>query len=233
MTNVASEWSNRLLVAAGALVALAIAHPASAQDIDRVASAALSEVGLAGAQSKTGLSQSAEAAGSEGILVPTAAQAIVTASAAAVQTPPVQTDPPAKPEPFAFADFTWLNGNPRQKKPAFDSPLFALDFRVDANVTHSFNHPTDHTITGSAELARADELQLQQLGLGGDFHYHNVRARLMTQFGLFSQLTPRNDGSLGRGQWINTGDAHRYLAEAYGGYHIDKMNGINPTIARR
>src|SRR5258708_23797626 len=84
MTNVASEWSNRLLVAAGALVALAIAHPASAQDIDRVASAALSEVGLAGPQSKTGLGQSAEVAGSEGILVPTAAQAIVAASAAAI-----------------------------------------------------------------------------------------------------------------------------------------------------
>jgi hypothetical protein len=134
---------------------------------------------------------------------------------------------PAKPDPFAFADFTWLNGNPRNKKPTFDSPLFTLDLRVDANATHSFNDPSDHTITGSAELARADELQVQQLGIGGDFHWDNVRARLMTQFGLFSQLTPRNDGSLGRGQWLNSGDAYKYLAESYGGYHIDKMDGIN------
>jgi len=28
---------------------------------------------------------------------------------------------PAKVEPFAFADWTWLNGNPRTKQPAFDS----------------------------------------------------------------------------------------------------------------
>jgi hypothetical protein len=49
----------------------------------------------------------------------------------------------------------------------------------------------------------------------------------MTQFGLFSQLTPRNDASLGRGQWLNAGDPYKYLAEAYGGYHLDKMHGIN------
>jgi hypothetical protein len=130
-------------------------------------------------------------------------------------------------EPFAFADFTWLNGNSRQHKPAFDSDVFTLELRVDTNITHSLNSPTDHTITGSAELARADELQLQQFGFGGDFHYSNVRARLMTQFGLFSSLTPRNDASTGRGQWLQNGDLYRYLAEAYGGYHIDKMHGIN------
>src|SRR5262249_15290913 len=29
-----------------------------------------------------------------------------------------------KAEPFAFADWTWLNGNPRTKEPAFDSKFF-------------------------------------------------------------------------------------------------------------
>jgi hypothetical protein len=33
-------------------------------------------------------------------------------------------------------------------------------------------------------LFRANEVQLTQLGAGGDFHFDNVRARLMTQFGL-------------------------------------------------
>src|SRR5207244_15424 len=32
--------------------------------------------------------------------------------------------PPEKAEPFAFADWTWLNGNPRTKTPAFDSKFF-------------------------------------------------------------------------------------------------------------
>ena len=48
----------------------------------------------------------------------------------------------------------------------------------------------------------------------------------MTQFGMYSQTTPRNDASTGRGEW-SLADAYRYLSEAYGGYHFDVMNGIN------
>ena len=67
---------------------------------------------------------------------------------------------------------------------------------------------------------------MTQLGIGGDFHYDNVQGRLMTQFGMYSQTTPRNDASPARGQWqLDT--AYRYISEAYGGYHFDKMNGIN------
>ena len=42
----------------------------------------------------------------------------------------------------------------------------------------------------------------------------------MTQFGLYSQTTPRNDASPARGQW-NLADAYRYISEAYGGYHFN------------
>jgi hypothetical protein len=56
--------------------------------------------------------------------------------------------------------------------------------------------------------------------------YDNVRARVMTQFGLHSETTPRNDASPARGQW-DLADAYRYLSEAYGGYHIDALHGIN------
>ncbi len=48
----------------------------------------------------------------------------------------------------------------------------------------------------------------------------------MTQFGMYSQTTPRNDASPGLGQW-DLDTAYRYLAEAYGGYHFDVLNGIN------
>jgi hypothetical protein len=65
-----------------------------------------------------------------------------------------------------------------------------------------------------------------QLGVGGDFHYDNVQARVMTQFGLYSETTPRNDASPSRGQW-NLADAYRYLSEAYGGYHFNALHGIN------
>jgi hypothetical protein len=148
--------------------------------------------------------------------------------------PPVQSDAApaaaqAKPkaaDPFAFADFTWLTGNPRTKQSPIDSKVFTGEFRVDTNLTYSFNHPQDDTISGSSEIFRSGELQLTQLGVGGDFHYDNVQMRVMTQFGMYAFTTPRNDASPSRGQWSLDG-AYRYISEAYGGYHWDKMNGIN------
>src|SRR5262245_41083367 len=139
--------------------------------------------------------------------------------------------PPAKVqeekrEPFAFADFTWLCGNPRTKTSPSGNEYFTCEFSVDANFTGSFNHPQDDTISGSGEVFRSGEFQVTQLGVGGDLHYKNVQGRLMTQFGMYSQTTPRNDASPGRGQW-QLDNAYRYISEAYGGYHIDRMNGIN------
>jgi Putative beta-barrel porin-2, OmpL-like. bbp2 len=136
---------------------------------------------------------------------------------------------PAKPqpaEPFAFADFTWLTGNPRTTSSILDTKYFTGEFRVDTNYIYDFNQPKDHTIGGSTEVGRSQEIQLQQLGLGGDFHAGNVRGRLMTQIGMYSTMTPRNDSSPSRGQW-GLDNAYRYIAEGYGGYHIDKLNGIN------
>src|SRR5207249_3390929 len=157
-------------------------------------------------------------------------QAFVHASGAQSQTgnetlAPTQSKP-AKAEPFAFADFTWLNGNPRTKTPAFDSKFFTPEIRADVDYIYDFRHPKDDTISGSSEVFRANEVQLTQLGVGGDFHYDNVRARLMTQIGMYSQTTPRNDASPSRGQW-NLDNAYRYVTEAYGGYHFNALHGIN------
>jgi hypothetical protein len=136
------------------------------------------------------------------------------------------TTKPEKEAPFAFADWTWLNGNARTKTPAFDSKFFTPEIRADVDYIYDFNHPKDDTIGGSSEVFRSNEIQLTQLGVGGDFHYDNVRARLMTQFGMYSTTTPRNDASPSRGQW-DLANAYRYVSEAYGGYHIDALHGIN------
>jgi hypothetical protein len=135
------------------------------------------------------------------------------------------TRPPAK-APFAFADFTWLNGNSRQKESVLDTKYFTGEFRLDATYIYHFSHPSDHTLVGTSESGRTQEIQVQQLGIGGDFHAGHARGRFMTQFGMYSTMTPRNDASPGRGQW-NLSDAYRYISEAYGGYHWDKWNGIN------
>src|SRR6201981_406177 len=129
-------------------------------------------------------------------------------------------------EPFAFADWTWLNGNARTKESPLDTKFFTPEIRADVDYIYDFNHPKDDTISGSSEVFRSNEIQMTQFGGGGDFHYDNVRARLMTQFGLYSQTTPRNDASPARGQW-NLDNAYRYLSEAYGGYHFNALHGVN------
>jgi hypothetical protein len=133
---------------------------------------------------------------------------------------------PGKAEPFAFADFTWLNGNSRTKDTPYATSFFTPEIRADVEYTHSFNHPQDDTIGGSSEVFRSNEIQVTDLGLGGDFHLDNVRARVLTQFGLYSQTTPRNDASPARGQW-NLDNAYRYVSEANAGYHFNALHGVN------
>jgi hypothetical protein len=130
-------------------------------------------------------------------------------------------------EPFAFGDFSWLNGTSRKTSaPAFDSKYFTGDVTFDLNYTHSFNRPIDNTVVGSTALARNNELQLSFMGIGGDIHYNNVRGRVMMQFGTRSTVVPRNDGSSYKGQY-DLQTIYRYISEAYAGYHWDVWHGIN------
>jgi hypothetical protein len=140
-------------------------------------------------------------------------------------------DPPLKPaaelDPFAYADWTWLSGNPRTHDSLLGNQYYTGEFRLDDVFHYSFNHPADDTINGSTEAWRSGENQVTQLGIGGDFHIDNVQGRLMTQFGQIATTTPRNDASPARGQW-DLADMYRYLAEAYGGYHFgDPHRGVN------
>jgi hypothetical protein len=149
-------------------------------------------------------------------------------AAVETQTLPSSTTPQKKEkaEPFAFADFSWLNGNSRVKDVPLDTKFFTPEVQADVDYIADFNHPADDTIGGSSEVFRANEFQLTQFGAGGDFHYNNVQARLMTQFGMYSATTPRNDASPAHGNW-DLDTAYRYVSEAYGGYHLNVMNGIN------
>ena len=156
-------------------------------------------------------------------VVPATSSADTSSKSLAVQADQTK---PATTEPFAFADFTWLNGSSRTTESPMDTKYFTPEFRADVSYIEDFHHPSDHTLVGSSESGRTGEVQLQQLGVGGDFHVGNVRGRLMTQFGMYSTMTPRNDGSPGVGQW-NLADAYRYISEAYGGYHFNVLHGVN------
>ncbi len=129
-------------------------------------------------------------------------------------------------EPFAQFDLTWLNGNDRRHEALLATKYFTGSAMLDINYTASGHHPIDNTVVGSTALARNNEIQLSLAAFGGEFNYHNVRAKLMLQFGTRTTLIPRNDASWNRGQ----GDlktAYRYISEAYAGYHFNAMKGIN------
>ena len=133
----------------------------------------------------------------------------------------------AKPaEPFAYADWTWLNGNPRTKDAVWDSKFFTPEIRMDAHYIMDFNHPKDDTVGGSTEVFRSNEVQIEQISFGGNFHWQNVNARILTMNGMFGVTTPRNDASAGRGQWDLRG-AYKYVSEANAGYHFDVNHGLN------
>lgn len=128
--------------------------------------------------------------------------------------------------PFDNMDQTWLNGSDRRDSSIFHIPYFSPEIFVDANVTASGNNPIDHTVVGSTALARDNEMEISQLGFGGDFNYNGARGRFMTQFGTRDEVVPRNDYSPYRGQY-DLADVYRYISEAYGGYHFNCMHGIN------
>jgi hypothetical protein len=139
----------------------------------------------------------------------------------------VITDPSnPKSEPFAFADFTWLNGNPRTKDTPYATKYFTPEIRSDVSYTYDFRHPQDDTIVGSSEVFRSSEVTLTDLGIGGDFHVGNVHARVLSQIGLYATATPRNDASPARGQW-DLANAYRYIGEANAGYHFNVQHGLN------
>lgn len=150
-------------------------------------------------------------------------------AATATPSPGVVAGSGVAADPFAFADFTWLNGNSRQTEFPLDTKMFTGEFSLDTNYVYDFAVPKDHSIVGSTNTGRSGEFQVEQLGVGGDFHYKNIRGRFFTQFGMYSTMNPRNDASPALGQYdLNT--AYHYISEAYAGYHFDVWNGINVDV---
>jgi hypothetical protein len=138
--------------------------------------------------------------------------------------------------PFAYGDFTWLNGSPRNHDTVLDTKFFTPEVRFDSHFMEDFNQPIDHTIVGATESFRSGEVQIEQASVGGDFHWDNVRGRILFMEGLFATTTPRNDASSatgsgngntgGVGQW-DLQNAYKYVSEAYGGYHFNVQHGLN------
>ena len=131
-------------------------------------------------------------------------------------------------EPFAWGDFTWVQGNNRQHKALLDSKYFTGGVTMDLNYNYSFHQPIDHTNSGSTATFRSNELNVSYIEAGGEFHdpASGARGKLMLQFGSRATGVPRNDNTPLRGQY-DLYTALRFVTEGYAGMHFNKGHGIN------
>lgn len=134
-------------------------------------------------------------------------------------------------EPFAWGDFTWVQGNNRQHDALLKGARFTGGLTMDMNYNYSFNRPVDHTNSGSTATFRSNELNLSYIEAGGEFNdaESGVHAKLMLQFGSRATGIPRNDNTPLRGQF-DLSNALRYVTEGYAGVHLDRMRGINIDV---
>lgn len=133
-----------------------------------------------------------------------------------------------KAEPFAWGDFTWLQGNNRQQKPLLAGKYITGGLTMDMNYNYSFNKPIDHTNSGSTATFRSNEFNVSYIEAGAEFNEQKsgARAKLMLQFGSRATGIPRNDNTPLRGQF-DLYNALRYVTEGYAGIHLNKMHGVN------
>jgi hypothetical protein len=133
-----------------------------------------------------------------------------------------------KAEPFAWGDFTWLQGNNRQTEPLLKGKYITGGITMDMNYNYSFNKPIDHTNSGSTATFRSNEFNLSYIEAGAELQEpkSGARAKLMLQFGTRATGIPRNDNTPLRGQF-DLYTALRYVTEGYAGLHLNKMHGIN------
>src|SRR5579864_3535738 len=75
--------------------------------------------------------------------------ASVSTTAEAAQVRSGLAEKPKPAEPFAYADWTWLNGNPRNKDVVWDSKFFTPEIRMDVHYIQDLNHPRDDSMGGS------------------------------------------------------------------------------------
>jgi hypothetical protein len=145
---------------------------------------------------------------------------------AASEPPRVAAQAPSRPAPFAFGDFTWMNGQSRQKSQPLSNSFATVNLYLDTYYGYSFNHPKDDTIVGSGAVGRDTEWQINNATIGLDTNYKNVIGKITLQSGNQLAVTQDLDGTVNRGRNLSVAN-NKYIGEAVAGYHFDKLDGIN------
>jgi hypothetical protein len=140
--------------------------------------------------------------------------------AAVVPPAPSTAQSPSKPAPFAFGDFTWMNGQSRQKTQPLANSFATVNLYLDTYYHYSFNQPRDDTIIGSGAVGRNTEWHINNATIGIDTNYKNV----LQAHPADRESARRHAGSdqtVNRGRNLTVAN-NKYIGEALAGYHFDK-----------
>lgn len=129
--------------------------------------------------------------------------------------------------PFGGRDFTWMNGQNRQK----DFPLTFGNWGVgllylDTYFNYNFANPIDHTQTISAVTGRHNEFQIALAAIGLEANYKGAYGRVTLQWGTMLDVIQDLDGTVARGRNLSVNNL-KFIREATAGYHFDVWHGIN------
>ena len=157
---------------------------------------------------------------------PLPAPAAAAVAEAPAPGPQVEAAPAKKPAPFSFGDFTWMNGQSRQKSQPLSNSFATVNLYLDTYYGYSFNQPRDNTIVGSGAVGRNTEWQINNATIGIDTNYKNVLGKITLQTGNQLAVTQDLDPTVNRGRNLTVAN-NKYIGEAVAGYHFDKLYGVN------
>lgn len=145
---------------------------------------------------------------------------------------------PAKPldiaePPFAFGDFTWLNGNNRQPDSLLKLGPVTIGMIVDAYYLFQFARPIDHTAFPSVAAVRHNELSLNMVGFGAELPPNAIDTRnggpigqFNLQYGATAEAAMGQDTTFARGSYLSR-TAYQPIRTAQAGWHFHWLHGVN------
>lgn len=153
---------------------------------------------------------------------------------------PAPAAPDAEPKPldlreppFAFGDFTWLNGNNRQPDSLLKVGPLTFGMIVDSYYLFQFARPIDHTAFPSTVAPRYNELSLNMVGFGAELPPNAIDSKnggpvgqFNLQWGATAEATMGQDTTFARGSYLSR-TAYLPIRTASAGWHFHWLHGVN------
>jgi hypothetical protein len=122
-------------------------------------------------------------------------------------------------------DFSWMNGNNRQKSSLIHGKNWNLHMIFDMYVNFNNHLPIDHTENTSSTIGRTGEFTINTATLGFEYTYKKVFARFSLQTGSMLSVIQHTDNTINHGRNLRTDDL-KFIREAVLGYKINKLYGV-------